>query len=68
MTTNPARSQEDNTVDETLSFRETTRMRRSIRGFLDKPVPESIIRDVLQDGQYAPSRRQLTTAKGQVPA
>jgi nitroreductase len=30
-------------------------MRRSIRGFLDKPVPESIIREVLQDAQYAPS-------------
>jgi nitroreductase len=55
MTTNPARSQIENTVDETLSFKETTRKRRSIRGFLDKPVPESVIREVLQDGQYAPS-------------
>ncbi|WCK80175.1 nitroreductase [Agrobacterium fabrum] len=55
MTTNPARSQPENTIDETLSFKEATRMRRSIRGFLDKPVPESIIKEVLQDAQYAPS-------------
>lgn len=55
MTTSPARSQSHNTIDETLSFKEATRMRRSIRGFLDKPVPESIIHEVLQDAQYAPS-------------
>jgi nitroreductase len=55
MTINPLRSQSDTTVDETLSFKEAARMRRSIRGFLDKPVPESIIREVLQDARYAPS-------------
>ena len=42
-------------VDETLSFKEATRMRRSIRGFLDKPLPDSVIREVLEDAQYAPS-------------
>lgn len=35
--------------DETLSFKEATRMRRSIRGFLDKPLPDSVIREVLED-------------------
>jgi len=55
MTTDLARSQPENTVDETLSFEEAIRVRRSIRGFLDKPVPDSVIREVLQDGQYAPS-------------
>ena len=55
MTVNPLRSKSDTTLDETLSFREATRMRRSIRGFLDKPVPEGIIHEVLQDAQYAPS-------------
>lgn len=45
----------DTTFDETLSFKDTTRVRRSIRGFLDKPVPESVIREILEDAQYAPS-------------
>jgi nitroreductase len=40
---------------DTLSFEEATRVRRSIRGFLDKPVPEPLIREVLEDAQYAPS-------------
>jgi hypothetical protein len=38
-----------------LSFEEATRVRRSIRGFLDKAVPDSIIHEVLEDAQYAPS-------------
>lgn len=38
-----------------LSFEEATRARRSIRGFLDKPVEESVIRRVLEDAQHAPS-------------
>lgn len=38
-----------------FSFEETARARRSIRGFLDKPVPDSIIREVLTDAQFAPS-------------
>lgn len=37
------------------SFEDVSRARRSIRGFLDKPVPESVIRDVLEDAQSAPS-------------
>jgi nitroreductase len=40
---------------DTLSFEEATRVRRSIRAFLDQPVPESVIREVLEDAQYAPS-------------
>lgn len=42
-------------LDGLLSFEEATRVRRSIRGFLDKPVPDSIIREVLSDAQCAPS-------------
>ncbi len=38
-----------------LSFEETTRVRRSIRGFLGKPIPDSVIREVLEDAQHAPS-------------
>jgi nitroreductase len=45
----------DTTFDETLSFKDVTRVRRSIRGFLDKPVPESVIREVLEDAQHTPS-------------
>ena len=37
------------------SFEDVSRARRSIRGFFDKPVPESVIRDVLEDAQSAPS-------------
>ncbi|MFD2237195.1 nitroreductase [Aureimonas populi] len=38
-----------------LSFEETARTRRSFRGFQRTPVPESIIREVLEDAQCAPS-------------
>jgi nitroreductase len=38
-----------------LSFRDTVRNRRSIRDFLSTPVPEAIIREVLEDAQRAPS-------------
>src|SRR4051794_4987873 len=38
-----------------LSFADATRVRRSIRGFLDKPVADSVIHEVLKDAQYAPS-------------
>ncbi|WP_187417222.1 nitroreductase family protein, partial [Klebsiella pneumoniae] len=47
--------QPETSSDETLSFKETVRARRSIRGFLDKTVPLSIIREVLEDAQNAPS-------------
>ncbi len=47
--------QPETSSDETLSFKETARARRSVRGFLDKPVPLSIIREVLEDAQSAPS-------------
>lgn len=55
MTMHAIRPVSEATVDGTLSFREATRMRRSIRGFLDKPLPESVIREVLEDAQHAPS-------------
>jgi nitroreductase len=38
-----------------LPFTEAVRSRRSIRGFLDQPVPGSVMRAVLEDAQYAPS-------------
>lgn len=38
-----------------LSFEDTVRARRSIRGFLDMPVPDDIIQRVLEDAQHAPS-------------
>lgn len=41
--------------DDTLSFHETVRARRSCRGFLPKQVPEAVIRQVLEDAQHAPS-------------
>ena len=55
MTTNSIQHESETAFDETLSFKEATRIRRSIRGFLDKPVPESVIRAVLEDAQHAPS-------------
>lgn len=45
----------DATSGRVLSFTEANRVRRSIRGFLDKPVPENIIREVLEDAQHTPS-------------
>jgi nitroreductase len=39
----------------TLSFADTVRQRRSIRGFTDRPVPDEILREVLEDAQRAPS-------------
>lgn len=55
MTMNLIHSSAETSPDETLSFRETIRTRRSVRGFLGNPVPLSIIREVLEDAQYAPS-------------
>jgi nitroreductase len=37
------------------TFEDAVRIRRSIRGFLDKPVAQDVIREVLQDAQHAPS-------------
>jgi nitroreductase len=55
MATQPIQLDAEAVPDNTLSFEKATRVRRSIRGFLDRPVPESVIREVLQDAQYAPS-------------
>ncbi|MGK2911163.1 MAG: nitroreductase [Sphingobium sp.] len=55
MATQLSRPDAEATSNEMLSFKEATRMRRSIRGFLDRPVPEHVIREVLEDAQYAPS-------------
>ncbi|OBR76136.1 nitroreductase [Xanthomonas arboricola] len=50
-----AREQSATTSEGMLSFTEATRVRRSIRGFLDEPVPDRVIREVLEDAQHAPS-------------
>lgn len=42
-------------AQDTLPFLETVRTRRSYRGFLNKQVPDSIIREVLEDAQCSPS-------------
>jgi nitroreductase len=42
-------------ADNPMSFQETVRMRRSYRGFLPNPVPDAVIREVLEDAQRAPS-------------
>lgn len=42
-------------AEKPLSFQETVRLRRSFRGFLPTPVPDAIIREVLEDAQRAPS-------------
>jgi len=55
MTMTPVHPRTETSSDETLPFSEAARARRSIRGFLDKPVPLSIIREVLEDAQCAPS-------------
>jgi nitroreductase len=39
----------------TLSFQEAARTRRSFRDFLDTPIPDATIREVLHDAQCAPS-------------
>lgn len=41
--------------DDGLSFRDTVRTRRSYRGFLPRPVPDTIIQDILEDAQRSPS-------------
>ncbi|SEG16269.1 nitroreductase [Bosea lathyri] len=38
-----------------LTFGETVRARRSFRAFLPDPVPQSVIHQVLEDAQFAPS-------------
>lgn len=43
------------TAQPSLSFVETVRGRHSCRGFLSRPVPDALIRDVLEDAQCAPS-------------
>lgn len=39
----------------TLSFEEATRVCRSIRPLLYQAVPDSVVREVLEDAQHAPS-------------
>ncbi|MBS9721490.1 nitroreductase [Tianweitania sp. BSSL-BM11] len=41
--------------NDTLAFEDAVRMRRSFRGFLDTPVPDDVLREVLHDAQCAPS-------------
>lgn len=42
-------------TDESLSFADAMRQRRSVRGFLDKPVPEEVLQQVFELAQLAPS-------------
>lgn len=44
----------DAATNSLLSFADATRVRPSIRGFLDKPVPDRVIHEVLEDAQHAP--------------
>jgi nitroreductase len=55
MTTAISTPDSNSPVEGTLSFSETVRLRRSYRGFLNTPVPDAIIREVLADAQCAPS-------------
>lgn len=48
-------SDADAAQDHTRSFQTVARTRRSYRGFLETPVPDEIIREVLEDAQCAPS-------------
>lgn len=41
--------------NDTLTFQDTARIRRSFRGFLDTPIPDTVLQDVLHDAQCAPS-------------
>ena len=38
-----------------MTFQEINAKRRSIRDFLDKPVPETVIHDLLKEALEAPS-------------
>jgi nitroreductase len=55
MTISMARFDADTAMDETLQFQKTARTRRSFRGFLDTPVPDQTIQEMLKDAQCAPS-------------
>lgn len=55
MTMTPVHLRTETSSDETLPFSEAAHARHSIRGFLDKPLPLSLIREVLEDAQCAPS-------------
>lgn len=55
MTTAPVRLNADAASDDTLTFQQTVRSRRSYRGFLNTPVPDNVLWEVLQDAQCAPS-------------
>ncbi|ELR0646349.1 nitroreductase family protein [Klebsiella aerogenes] len=42
-------------MSESLLFRDVVRERHSVRHFLAHPVPEDILRSVLEDAQRSPS-------------
>jgi len=48
-------TQLSNQIDETLTFSKTVRVRRSYRGFLPTPIPESTLTCILEEAQRAPS-------------
>lgn len=37
------------------SFQDVVQSRHSVRGFLSAPIPRSVLEEVLQEAQYAPS-------------
>ncbi|WP_370323289.1 nitroreductase family protein, partial [Henriciella pelagia] len=38
-----------------MEYEEVVRSRRSIRGYLDKPVPKALIREILEIAMRAPT-------------
>ena len=44
-----------NVSPETMTFEETVRARRSVRGFLDKAVPREVLEGIFELAQWAPS-------------
>lgn len=42
-------------MSDLMFFRDVVRERHSMRNFLDRPVPEDILRSVLEDAQHSPS-------------
>ena len=55
MTTAPMKRDTVTAPDDTLTFQQAVRSRRSYRGFLNTPVPDPILREVLADARCAPS-------------
>ena len=46
-----------------MEFDDVVRTRRSIRGYLDKPVPQELIREILEIAMRAPTSMKLSPAQ-----